>query len=124
VASKTDEALLRRFEPVARYTQGDRFFPMDAESYVRACSLWVGRPGEDDVCLVPHGKLTLDLLPNRDATSSVPCTTSGSLTRRSSRTRSARMRVAAASHAGTFVPGGVVWLGSVTSPAFRILSSR
>jgi hypothetical protein len=74
VASKTDhEALLRRFEPIARYTQGDRFFPMDADPYVRACSLWVGRPGEDDVCLVPHGKLTLDLLaePRRDEFGSV-----------------------------------------------------
>ena len=62
MASETDEALLRRFEPVARYTKGDRFFPMDAEAYVRACSLWVSRPGEEDVCLVPHGKLTLDRL--------------------------------------------------------------
>jgi hypothetical protein len=41
---------------------------MDAESYVRACSLWVWRPGEAPVCLVPHGKLTLDQLaePRRD----------------------------------------------------------
>jgi hypothetical protein len=62
VGSETDEALLRRFEPVARFTKGDRFFPMDAESYVRACSLWVWRPGEEPVCLVPHGKLTLDQL--------------------------------------------------------------
>ncbi len=62
MASETDEALLRRFEPVARYTKGDRFFPMDAGSYVRACSLWASRPGEEDVCLVPHGKLTLDRL--------------------------------------------------------------
>ncbi|MDQ3637382.1 MAG: hypothetical protein M3426_05230 [Actinomycetota bacterium] len=68
MASETDEALLRRFEPVARYTKGDRFFPMDAEAYVRACSLWVWRPGEEDACLVPHGKLTLDRLaePHRD----------------------------------------------------------
>jgi hypothetical protein len=55
VGPETDEALLRRFEPVARFTKGDRFFPMDAERYVRACSLWVRRPGEEAVCLVPHG---------------------------------------------------------------------
>ena len=68
MAFETDETLLRRFEPVARYTKGDRFFPMDAEAYVRACSLWVWRPGEEDVCLVPHGTLTLDRLaePPRD----------------------------------------------------------
>ncbi|HZG62839.1 MAG TPA: hypothetical protein VEY13_04920 [Rubrobacteraceae bacterium] len=57
-----DEVLLRRFEPVARYTRGDRFFPMDAEHYARACSLWVERPGEEAVCLVPHGKLSLEQL--------------------------------------------------------------
>ncbi|HLL39939.1 MAG TPA: hypothetical protein VK357_09765 [Rubrobacteraceae bacterium] len=62
MGAKADEALLRRFEPVARYTKGDRFFPMDAEHYVRACSLWVERPGEEAVCLVPHGKLTLERL--------------------------------------------------------------
>jgi len=69
VDSKADEALLRRFEPVARYTKGDRFFPMDAERYVQACSLWVQRPGDDAVCLVPHGKLTLEQLaePRHDA---------------------------------------------------------
>ena len=34
-------ALLRRFEPVIRSTTGDKFYPMDVEPYVRACSLWV-----------------------------------------------------------------------------------
>lgn len=69
----TDEALLRRFEPVVRFTRGDRFFPMDAEPYVRACSLWVARPGEEPVCLVPHGELTLEKLaePRPDAFGSV-----------------------------------------------------
>jgi hypothetical protein len=32
---------------------------MDVEPYVRACSLWVQRPGEEAVCVVPSGKLTL-----------------------------------------------------------------
>jgi hypothetical protein len=59
---ETNEALLRRFEPVARFTSGDRFFPIDAEQYVQACSLWVRRLGEEPICLVPHGKLTLDQL--------------------------------------------------------------
>jgi hypothetical protein len=56
------EALLRRFEPVVRSTKGDKFFPMDVEPYVRACSLWVQRPGEEAVCVVPEGKLDLDRL--------------------------------------------------------------
>src|SRR5215216_6189884 len=53
-------ALLRRFEPVIRSTTGDKFYPMDVEPYVRACSLWVQRPGEEAVCVVPAGELTLD----------------------------------------------------------------
>ena len=54
--------LLRRFEPVIRSTKGDKFFPMDCEPYVRACSLWVQRPGEEAVCAVPGGKLSLENL--------------------------------------------------------------
>ena len=51
--------LLRRFEPVIRSTKGDKFFPMDCEPYVQACSLWVQRPGEEASCAVPGGKLSL-----------------------------------------------------------------
>ncbi len=54
------ETLLRRFEPVVRFTRGERFYPMDVEPYVQACSLWVQRPGEEAVCVVPSGELTLD----------------------------------------------------------------
>ena len=64
-AAHPDEALLRRFEPVLRCTKGDRFFPMDVEPYVRACSLWVQRPGEEPVRVVPGGKLTLETLPQQ-----------------------------------------------------------
>jgi hypothetical protein len=52
-------ALLRRFEPVIRSTVGDKFYPMDVEPYVRACSLWVQRPGEEARCIVPGGELSL-----------------------------------------------------------------
>ena len=55
-------ALLQRFEPVIRSTTGDKFYPMDVEPYVRACSLWVQRPGEEAVCVVPGGELSLDRL--------------------------------------------------------------
>ena len=54
------EALLRRFEPVIRSTRGDKFYPMDVAPYVKACSLWVQRPGEEAVCVVPGGKLDLE----------------------------------------------------------------
>src|ERR687897_470258 len=59
---ETIKALLRRFEPVIRSTTGDKFYPMDVEPYVRACSLWVQRPGEEAVCVVPGGELSLDRL--------------------------------------------------------------
>ncbi len=55
--------LLRRFEPVVRSTSGDRFRPMDVEPYVRACSLWVQKLGEESVRVVPAGELTLERLP-------------------------------------------------------------
>ncbi len=57
-----DRALLRRFEPVVRYTRGERFFPMDVEPYVRECSLWLQRPDEDAICVAPEGELTLEKL--------------------------------------------------------------
>ena len=61
-AAQTDQALLRRFEPVIRYTRGERFFPMDVERYVRASSLWLQRGNEPPVCLIPEGELTLEKL--------------------------------------------------------------
>ncbi|MGH3109048.1 MAG: hypothetical protein ACRDN7_10660 [Rubrobacter sp.] len=62
VDAKTAEALLRRFKPVIRFTKGEWFYPMDCEPYVDACSLWVRRPGEDALCVVPAGELTLERL--------------------------------------------------------------
>jgi hypothetical protein len=59
---KATTALLQRFEPVIRSTSGDKFYPMDVEPYVRASSLWVQRPGEEAVCVVPGRKLSLDRL--------------------------------------------------------------
>lgn len=58
-----DLTLLRRYEPVLRYTKGELFLPVTVGDYVRRCSLWdepAGdrkRPGEP---LVPAGELTLE----------------------------------------------------------------
>lgn len=62
MTSEADLALLRRFEPVLRYTRGEKFFPMDVATYVDMCSLWVQRPNQLPQRLVPQGELTLDLL--------------------------------------------------------------
>ena len=48
-------ALLRHYEPVLRFTQGERFFPVDVERYVQRASLWYQRPGDDPVCVLRAG---------------------------------------------------------------------
>lgn len=55
----TDLELLRRFEPVICFTQGEHFFPMDVDRYIAECSLWEARPDGKLECLVPEGQLTL-----------------------------------------------------------------
>src|SRR3712207_738694 len=45
--------------PILLTTKGDKFYPMDVEPYVRACSLWVQQPDGEAVCVVPSGKLDL-----------------------------------------------------------------
>lgn len=60
--SKEDLALLRRFEPVIRYTRGERFFPMDVERYIQQCSLWVQHPENGAEMLIPQGELTVEKL--------------------------------------------------------------
>ncbi len=54
--------LLVRFEPELRFTKGEIFFPMDVEPYVNASSLWMQKSGQEEVCLVPQGQVTLNTL--------------------------------------------------------------
>jgi hypothetical protein len=63
-----DLELLRAFEPVVRYTRGEKFFPMDVKPYVEASSLWLHVPEGTDQEVVPEGELSLDrLIELRDA---------------------------------------------------------
>ncbi len=55
---QADCALLRRFEPVLRYTRGEQFFPMSADTYVQNCSLWLQRPNKKPVFAHSPGQLT------------------------------------------------------------------
>lgn len=61
-----DLELLRRFEPIVRYTQGEMFFPCEVGPYVRRCSLWARkreRPrGRGASLVVPAGALDLERL--------------------------------------------------------------
>ncbi len=62
-------AILRRFEPILRYTRGEQFFPMDVERYLAESSLWVAHPGKANRELVPQGNLDVASLtqPRRDS---------------------------------------------------------
>jgi hypothetical protein len=62
MSAELDRELLRRFEPVIRYTRGERFFPIRIEPYIANSSLWMQQPGEAPDCLVPEGYLTLEKL--------------------------------------------------------------
>lgn len=55
-------AVLKRFEPVIRYTAGERFFPIDVERYISQCSLWLQRVEEPPEQLVEQGELTVEKL--------------------------------------------------------------
>jgi hypothetical protein len=57
-----DRLLLRAFEPVLRFTDGELFLPTAVDRYVARCSLWVGGPRRSPAPLVPAGGLTLDRL--------------------------------------------------------------
>ncbi len=50
-------ALLRRFEPIFRFTRGEEFYPTDVDWYVRRSSLWVSHADGRRELLVPEGGL-------------------------------------------------------------------
>ncbi|MBP1705966.1 MAG: hypothetical protein H6Q36_1705, partial [Chloroflexi bacterium] len=53
-----DLALLRTFEPVVRFTQGELFFPSAVDHYLAACDLWVGSSQRDRRLVLPVGAVT------------------------------------------------------------------
>ena len=61
-AAAPDMELLRHYEPVIRFTQGEQFFPMDVVRYVQDCSLWAHYPNGRDELLVGQDDLTIDTL--------------------------------------------------------------
>lgn len=61
-AAPADLELLRRYEPVIRYTLGEEFFPTDVERYLSECSLWVHHPKGPNELLIEEGKVSLERL--------------------------------------------------------------
>jgi len=57
-----DMDLLRRYEPVVCYTQGEMFFPCAVDEYVQQCSLWLRDSKGQEIELIPAEKLTLETL--------------------------------------------------------------
>lgn len=58
----TDLELLRAFEPVVKYTQGEQFYAMDVERYIHECSLWVHYPDQRQERLRARGELSPEVL--------------------------------------------------------------
>jgi hypothetical protein len=60
-----DISLLRRFEPVVRYNDGEYFLPGSVESFVRRCELWERSGPSNKRLVAPAGTLELDTLVER-----------------------------------------------------------
>jgi hypothetical protein len=60
--SPDDLALLRRFEPVLCFNQGEQFYPMDVDRYLARSELFLKPPREDPRLLVPAEQLTVERL--------------------------------------------------------------
>jgi hypothetical protein len=61
-SSSADADILRSFEPIVRYTKGEKFYPMAVEPYLRASSLWLYVPDGADQEVVAEGDLTVERL--------------------------------------------------------------
>jgi hypothetical protein len=55
-------SLLTRYEPVLKFNQGERFFPYNAEDYVKKASLWVKKPKTPPEELISEAELDLEKL--------------------------------------------------------------
>ena len=55
-----DRELLRKFEPVVCFTEGELFFPCAVDGYLRRCSLWLRNPKGDDRQLALEGELSAE----------------------------------------------------------------
>ena len=62
----TDLELLRQYEPIVCYTNGEMFFPTATDEFVKRASLWLNGPGGYLEELVPEGQLNPDKLAEYD----------------------------------------------------------
>ena len=64
-----DTDLLRRFEPVVRYTDGEMFFPTSVDGYLRYCGLWQRDARGKAAQMLEPGTVTAEDLPKYDSRS-------------------------------------------------------
>ena len=57
-----DLALLRAYEPVIRYNEGELFFPVGVDGYLGECDLLQGTSERDRRVVVPRGSVTRDVI--------------------------------------------------------------
>lgn len=57
-----DLTLLRRFEPILRFTRGEELYPTDVDWYVRHSSLWISHADGHREMLAGEGELDLERL--------------------------------------------------------------
>ena len=57
-----DLELLRAFEPIVRYNEGELFFPASVDGYLAECDLLQGTSGRDRQVVVPRGGVTKDVI--------------------------------------------------------------
>ena len=55
-------SLLKRFEPILKFNNGERFFPYNVDDYVEKASLWVKKPKTPPEELMSEAELDLDKL--------------------------------------------------------------
>ncbi len=56
------QLLLKRFEPIIVFTEGESFFPWSVDDYLRESSLWYFEEGHSLKLVAPEGKLTTENL--------------------------------------------------------------
>lgn len=62
MTDERDLSLLRAYEPIVRYNEGELFFPTAVEGYLAECDLLQGTSEQDRVVVVPKGEVTTGVL--------------------------------------------------------------
>jgi hypothetical protein len=57
-----DEAILARFQPIVRFTEGEYFLPMGIDDYLQQCRLWSHERRRSRSCVAEVGELDRDRL--------------------------------------------------------------